>query len=205
MKYRKCFKGRLIQCPSSSLADLLTLVHSSLIARVLSLYVEGHIKPIQHRRFEAQHIVDAFRYMQKGQNIGKIVISLPEQAADIPATASSTVAFSSASTYLLVGGLGGLGRVLATWMVDRGARRLLFLSRSAESPSHEPFLQELRSQGCQVIAVAGSVEEKDDIAKAISKASSPISGVAFLSAVIRVSEFRALFLLGMGVMLKCCK
>ncbi|KAL7932231.1 6-methylsalicylic acid synthase [Trichoderma chlorosporum] len=37
--------------------------------------------------------------------------------------------FSPAGTYLITGGLGALGLVVAKWMVDRGARRLLLVSR----------------------------------------------------------------------------
>ncbi|KFA45404.1 hypothetical protein S40293_09902 [Stachybotrys chartarum IBT 40293] len=37
--------------------------------------------------------------------------------------------FSPAGTYLITGGLGALGLVVAKWMVERGARRLLLVSR----------------------------------------------------------------------------
>ncbi|TGO19696.1 hypothetical protein BTUL_0003g01530 [Botrytis tulipae] len=42
----------------------------------------------------------------------------------------------SDASYLLIGCLGGLGRSLTSWMVERGARHLVFLSRSGtDSPS----------------------------------------------------------------------
>ena len=36
---------------------------------------------------------------------------------------------SSDASYLLVGGLGGLGRSTALWMADHGAKNLIFVSR----------------------------------------------------------------------------
>ena len=47
-----------------------------------------------------------------------------------PAPARSAASFRSDSLYLITGGLGGLGLKIANWMVERGARRLLLLSRS---------------------------------------------------------------------------
>ena len=37
---------------------------------------------------------------------------------------------SSDASYILVGGLGGLGRSTALWMADHGAKNLIFVSRS---------------------------------------------------------------------------
>ena len=47
-----------------------------------------------------------------------------------PAPSSSPVSLRSDSLYLITGGLGGLGLKIAKWMVERGARSLLLLSRS---------------------------------------------------------------------------
>lgn len=56
--------------------------------------------------------------------------------------------FEGSATYLIAGGFGGIGRSIARWMVNRGARHLVLLSRSG--PSTEAaieFLKELREQG----------------------------------------------------------
>lgn len=155
----------------------------------MKLYEDGLIKSLRYKSFEAKNITDAFRFMQKGQHIGKVVVALPEDTSSLPSTpAPPTVSFNSAATYLLVGGLGGLGRSLATWMVENGAKTLVFLSRSAASAEHEPFINELRSQGCIAITVAGSVTEMGDVMKAIHSAPSIIAGVVNLSAVIHVCD-----------------
>ena len=35
--------------------------------------------------------------------------------------------------YLLVGGMGGFGRSIATWMAEKGAKKMAFVSRSGSS------------------------------------------------------------------------
>ena len=100
---------------------------------------------------------------------------------------SSPIRFRSDACYLLVGGLGGLGRVVSTWMVENGARNFIFLSRSAkEGPATTPFFNELRAQGCEVVTFAGSVTELSDVEAAIEQATRPIAGIMQMSAVMRV-------------------
>lgn len=95
--------------------------------------------------------------------------------------------FRSDASYLLVGGLGGLGRVISTWMVENGARSILFLSRSAkEGPETSPFFDELRARGCEVFPFAGSVTNLSDVEAAVKQATKPVAGIMQMSAVMRV-------------------
>ena len=151
---------------------------------------EGVIKPIGIANvFEAGKVRDAFRTMQAGRHIGKIIISLPADPLSlesVPVKPSAT--FRSDRSYLLAGGLGGLGRAVANWMVENGARHLIFLSRSAkEGPHTRDFLEEVRSQGCQVQLIAGSVSRMTDVELAIRSAVVPIAGVINMSMVLKVS------------------
>ncbi len=45
--------------------------------------------------------------------------------------------FRAGAAYLITGGLGGLGREVATWMIERGARRLILLGRTPLPPRSE--------------------------------------------------------------------
>ena len=58
---------------------------------------------------------------------------LPQDLRDLQAKPSRLVraTFNPKAAYLLVGGLGGLGRAVSLWMAERGARHLTYLSRSA--------------------------------------------------------------------------
>lgn len=41
--------------------------------------------------------------------------------------------FLQIERYVLVGGMGGFGRSIATWIVQKGAKKLAFISRSGDS------------------------------------------------------------------------
>jgi len=99
------------------------------------------------------------------------------------------IRFRSDACYLLVGGLGGLGRVISTWMVENGARNILFLSRSAkEGPETTPFFDELRARGCEVSTFAGNVTNLSDVGAAVKQATRPVAGIMQMSAVMRVCK-----------------
>ncbi|KAL5356851.1 hypothetical protein BJX96DRAFT_171992 [Aspergillus floccosus] len=141
--------------------------------------------------FEAQEVESAFRYMQKGQHVGKIVIKVQEDTSQLPLLQTPPeFTFSAKSAYLLVGGLRGIGVSIVRWMVELGARHFVFLSRSAgEGEEDRQFCRELDSQGCEAGIVAGSVADPAAVERAINLSSYPIAGVVQLSAVLKDGTF----------------
>ncbi|KAL1597236.1 hypothetical protein SLS60_008818 [Paraconiothyrium brasiliense] len=163
-----------------------------LLEQCLAYYRQGGIEPVRPVKvFEAAQVVDAFRYMQKGQHIGKIVINMPKSVQQLQAQPQyQETRFSADASYFLVGGLGGLGRAVSTWMVEQGARHLVYLSRSAGStPEDTAFFEELEAQGCKTIAISGSVTSAADVKRAIAQAEKPIAGVIQLSMVLKDQNF----------------
>ncbi len=69
-----------------------------------------------------------------------------------PATSSCTpaVPLRADGTYLITGGLGGLGLATASWMAQRGARNLVLLGRSEPSPWAIRVVDQLRLEGIEV-------------------------------------------------------
>ncbi|GJP94927.1 polyketide synthase [Aspergillus niger] len=163
-----------------------------LLTRTVQMLEAGHIKPIAPRTtFSAGHIEDSFRYMQKGTHMGKIVVTFPEGGRELPiAPIIPDLTMKANASYLLVGGMGGLGRAVATWLVEKGARHLVFFSRSAgNSEQDRRFIQELESQGCSVRAIQGSVLNEKDVARITQATEKPIKGVFQMSMVLRDKPF----------------
>lgn len=155
--------------------------------RWVQMFSDGCVVPIPMAIFEASDISSGFRHLQKGDHIGKAVVRIPENSSDIPSTShAKPLQFDADASYLLTGGLGGLGRSIASWLVERGARNLIFLSRTAGKGDHDvSFFAELKSMGCETITVAGKVDDKDAVNAVIEKAMRPIKGVFHLAMVLR--------------------
>ncbi|OQD86541.1 hypothetical protein PENANT_c007G06237 [Penicillium antarcticum] len=182
-KNRAFFGVDLVQ-----LGDETPQVFDGLISQFLAWYEEGKIGPIRPVKvFDASEVVDAFRYMQQGIHMGKILLKMPEDPKHLVCSvATPSLSFSADASYLLVGGLGGLGRLVSTWMVEHGARHLVFLSRSAgKSKDDQTFIHELEVQGCKVICVAGSVTSQEDVNHAVSQCGKLLAGVIQMSSNLR--------------------
>lgn len=159
-----------------------------LTEQFMGYYRSGALKPIRPVRvFDAADIEAALRTMQKGQHIGKLVIRIPEDASVIKSSpARQPFSLRADASYLLVGGLGGLGRSIATWMAERGAKHFVFLSRSGDKNPHAAALvRDLGGAGCTAQIVAGSVTEMSDVVRTVKRATMPIAGVIQLSMVLR--------------------
>ncbi|KOS17128.1 Lovastatin nonaketide synthase [Escovopsis weberi] len=181
----------VMQCPSKA---------GALLERCVDWVRDGRLgDPAISRTFSAAQIEDAFRMMQMAKHIGKIVIQMPDDAQTLdqmqrePPPPDVSFHFRPDRSYLLVGGLGGLGRSVATWMAENGARSLIFLSRSAEQTSETDLpVRELASYGCQVTLVQGSVCNKADVERAVrneATAARPLGGVMNLAIVLRDRAF----------------
>jgi FlaA1/EpsC-like NDP-sugar epimerase len=157
----------------------------------MEFLMQGKIKSIRPLTvFDAAHISQAFRFMQTGKHMGKIVVKMPDSSSELQACASSTfISLPSDASIVVVGGLGGLGRTVATWLVEKGARDLVFLSRSAgTSPGSQSFLEELRSQNCSVTAIAGDVAKMEDVQRAVIACKRRIAGVIHMPMILKVSK-----------------
>ncbi|KAK4150451.1 putative polyketide synthase [Chaetomidium leptoderma] len=161
---------------------------NGLLRQYVDMYSQGLLQLPDHvSYFEVEQVEQAFRHLQNGAHIGKVVVTLPEDASRIKATPlARTLTLDPDATYLLVGGCKGLGGSIATWLVEQGATNLTFLSRSAgASPESKALFEELRAMGCSVSVVAGSVENKEDVELAISSSGKPVKGVFRLAMVLR--------------------
>ncbi|QVM13747.1 hypothetical protein D8B26_008378 [Coccidioides posadasii str. Silveira] len=108
----------------------------ALIFSILDFYNKGFISPLPITIFPAAQTQDAFRFMEKGQHIGRLGVSIKNAGGDAELGSETTkralkIAFKEFASYLMVGVLGGIGRAVSTWMVDHGARELIYMSRSA--------------------------------------------------------------------------
>lgn len=147
----------------------------------------GLIEPIKPlRTFPASQAEQAFRHMQGGQHIGKVLVQMPTSLDDLPqSTKADAPKFSPEATYMLTGGLGGIGRFVCRWMADNGARELVCLSRSSSSLTTD-FVSEMDGQGCRLTVVQANVADEDEVRMALQCCTKPLKGVLHMAMVLKV-------------------
>jgi myxalamid-type polyketide synthase MxaE and MxaD len=72
------------------------------------------------------------------------------------------------ATYLITGGLGGLGLKVAEWMVAHGARSLVLTGRSGAGVAAESVLVDLRAAGATIVVARADVADRAQLAAVIA-------------------------------------
>lgn len=133
--------------------------------------------------FPPSKIEDAMRALQGGKIAGKAVIDFetPGDLVEYQPALKPAYFFKAQATYVISGGLGGLGREIMRWMAKRGAKH--FLVTSSRGPAGRPdvlaFLQEMKDQGITIVAPASDISNRSLLEATLKEAQKtlpPIKG-----------------------------
>jgi NADPH:quinone reductase-like Zn-dependent oxidoreductase/acyl carrier protein len=156
----------------------------SMLRSLTEQLATGSLRPLPQRVFGLPQAVGAFRYLAQARHTGKIVVSHDEA---ICASDPGSAVVRADATYLVAGGLGGLGRHVARWLAGRGARSLVLVGRSGVTDANRAEVDELRRTGAAVTVVAADIAEPDAVAELcdqIAATMPPLRGVIHAAGVL---------------------
>ncbi|XP_070380711.1 fatty acid synthase-like [Dermacentor albipictus] len=155
----------------------------------------GVVQPLDVTVFTREDSEQAFRYIASGKQIGKVLIQMrteeSEHTTRAPPLTLEAVArpyFYRHKSYVIVGGLGGFGLELAEWMVSRGCRKLLLVSRSGVRTGYQRLCLERWSRlGATVLVSNKDVSTEEGARKIVDDAAAmgPVGGIFNLAMVLR--------------------
>jgi acyl transferase domain-containing protein/7-keto-8-aminopelargonate synthetase-like enzyme/acyl carrier protein len=148
---------------------------------ICALFEKGVARPLPLTTFTIDNAAEAYRFMQQTKHIGKVVLTLGE-----------TSPVRNDSSYLVTGGLGGLGLKVAGYLVSAGARHLVLAGRSGASAEAEAALEGMRRGGASVTVFQGDVSKPEDVAEMIEacQSTAPLRGVIHAAGVLREALVR---------------
>ncbi len=122
------------------------------LTRIFELVSQGVLRPIYPLNCVdvADELSRAMRQLMSGKAMGKIVLRVqPDRLVPVIHTRSILASSTQASPYLLVGGLGGIGRSLAVLFSAHGARDLAIHSPKSGDSREESrdYLGEAEGDG----------------------------------------------------------
>ena len=100
---------------------------------------------------------------------------------------TETPALNADASYIVTGGLGGLGLTAARWMVEHGARHLLLVGRSDPSDATCEAIRALEATGAEVRAWRADVSRLTDVEAmiaAVSETMPPLRGILHAAGVL---------------------
>lgn len=108
------------------------------------------------------------------------------QKRKLDAAPKSQINIYGDASYLISGGLGGLGGAVAEWLVDHGARSLVLLGRSLPTSSIA-LLDSLQGRGVQVQVLQADISDPQawqDIAPQLQNCLPPVRGIVHAAGII---------------------
>lgn len=142
---------------------------ASALRELAGLFRRGELRPLPRTVFPIEEVVSAFRFMQQARHIGKIVLRMGSGQEEVP--------FHPDASYLITGGLGGLGLEVARWMVDHGARYLALMSRGEANGPVAAMRKNLEEKGARVVLARGDVSKAEDVSRVLAQIRKTMPGL----------------------------
>jgi len=161
-----------------------------LFSEMLDQFATGALTPLPHAVHSRSDLAETLRLMQHSRHVGKLVVvpdASPFGVVDAPVPELGPL--SPRASYLVTGGLGGLGRVVAKRLVKLGARRLVLVGRSgAASASARAVVADLEARGAAVTVVAADLSDPAAVTGVLAPALAalpPLAGIVHCAGILR--------------------
>ncbi|MYK62308.1 MAG: SDR family NAD(P)-dependent oxidoreductase, partial [Chloroflexi bacterium] len=155
--------------------DVLKKTEPDLVGEVLREVMEQisnrEVAPIVHSRWPLAEAGTALGFMRSARHIGKIVLT-PQPLAK--------GGLRQDRTYLVTGGLGGIGLAVADWLADHGAGTIVLNGRREPDSEAEDAIRTLRSRGVNVEVELADVTDTSAIDAMLTRIDTnmpPLGGV----------------------------
>ncbi|KAI8803849.1 polyketide synthase [Cladochytrium replicatum] len=167
------------------------------LAQILDDVTASHVdtpftRLVGHLLHGVDGVIEAYKLMQSGQHIGKIVVEFDIEK--IPSALTNirppNTLFDPRKSYVLVGGCGGLGPRVALWMAQNGAKNIILTSRRGVLDSSGELLmratKHIGGPDLNVDILAADASDEVAMRTVIQKANSRglIGGVMLMTVVL---------------------
>ncbi|MEM7552756.1 MAG: SDR family NAD(P)-dependent oxidoreductase [Cyanobacteria bacterium P01_A01_bin.84] len=149
-----------------------------ILHQLIDKFSNGLLQPPPLKIFPIQEASSAFRYMQQAKHIGKIVVN--QKTLQDNVNNQKYLNLRCDATYLITGGMGGLGLLVADWMISNGAKNLVLVGRSSPNQAAREKLAELQKTGATVVVEKADVSDVTDMTRVlhnIENFNMPLAGI----------------------------
>ena len=153
-----------------------------LLQEIMQLFAADKLKPIDLTVFPVSDSIEAFNYLKQAQNIGKVIITLPPDS----------IIFDQNATYLITGGLGGIGLKLAEYLSNKGAARIVLAARSTPIPEALKIIEGLRQTGKHIDICRCDISDQEQVKQLINNCHNkdfPLKGIFHAAGVLKDALF----------------
>ena len=123
------------------------------------------------KKFELEDVHEAFRSAHQPCSAVLLHQNAPNVTDHVPLYTIPARLFVADGEYIVIGGLGGLGRYICSWMVEHGAKHITILSRSGMKTSEaKETVAKLRASGASITVNQADACDRSQVGQAFSQA-----------------------------------
>ena len=150
----------------------------SILKTLFKDFKNKKLQPVPIKLFPIERTKYAFRFMQQAKHIGKLVVTHSKD--------NIRNKIKPNETYLITGGVNGLGLLSAQWLSDHGANKIVLISRSKPKSDAISVIEKMQKQNIEIITVKCDVTDlkaMSEVIKNISK-NTTLKGVIHAAGVL---------------------
>ena len=158
-----------------------------LLGTVYRLVADGELPLPEITHYALGDAATAVRAISAAEQTGKVVLEVPQSGhTSVVVPPEQARPFRHDGSYIVTGGLGGIGLFLAEKMAEGGCGRIVLSSRSAPNPKALETIELIRAMGTDIAVECGDITEVDTAPRLVSAATAtglPLRGVLHAAAV----------------------
>ncbi|MDT5172467.1 MAG: polyketide synthase 5, partial [Mycobacterium sp.] len=159
-----------------------------LLGTVFQRVADGALPPAEYVLHQFAEATTAIRVMSAAEHTGKLILDVPRTGASrVVVPQESARVFRTDGSYLITGGLGGLGLFLAEKMAAAGCGRIVLTSRSQPDSVAQASIERIRATGADIVVECGDVAARETAHRLVAAATAtglPVRGVLHAAAVV---------------------
>jgi acyl transferase domain-containing protein/trans-aconitate methyltransferase/acyl carrier protein len=158
------------------------------LEEALALVDAGGLPPPVVASLPASRAVEAFARVARSQHVGTMVLTFDEAAPPVRVPEDPVFTVRGDGSYLVTGGLGGLGLSVAGLLAQRGAGHLVLVGRSgATQPGQQEAIAQLAARGTRVTVARADVADPlhlKGVLETVAASGLPLRGVIHAAGVL---------------------
>ncbi len=139
------------------------------LQKLTGLIHSKQIRPIPRRHFPISRIEDAFRHLQAGNNIGKVVLTIDSHQISVKDKVVNRFPVAPDGVHIVTGGLGGVGLHVAKWLALGGAQELVLIGRQGiVTDEQRAAIRAIEAEGARVSIHPCDVADLDSLSQVLN-------------------------------------
>ncbi len=157
-----------------------------LLGKVYQLVADGELPLPQSTHYPLCDAAEAIRVMGAAEHTGKLVLDVPHTGHSMAVVPPEQApVFRRDGSYIITGGLGGLGLFLAEKMAAAGCGRIVLTSRSQPNQKALDTIELIRAMGGDIVVECGHIAAPGTADRSVAAATAtglPLRGVLHAAA-----------------------